>query len=230
MIKIFALGMIVSMVAASATTLAESGDYKFTIKFSMNSSNNSNSDVQLGLKVGSTSQPLTNSYYATGACVNVAMSNYQLSTASTSLKGFGIEWWCSSTCTSLAAVYNSVKYYGGMNWGQDTSHVVSLTSSTEVTSPTGTDAMDSGDKKVTHTFSGLTPTMLASTMYLPNMTETWYVRCFANFNHASSMNLAGSIANLESSLGNGKNLSLKGSGFQVAAILAVAGSLVASLA
>eukprot|EP00344_Euplotes_crassus_P012538 CAMPEP_0196994134 /NCGR_PEP_ID=MMETSP1380-20130617/327_1 /TAXON_ID=5936 /ORGANISM="Euplotes crassus, Strain CT5" /LENGTH=49 /DNA_ID= /DNA_START= /DNA_END= /DNA_ORIENTATION= len=45
---IIALVMTVALVAAS-TTLAESGSYKFTINFSKNSSNSSNSDVVLGL-------------------------------------------------------------------------------------------------------------------------------------------------------------------------------------
>lgn len=227
---IIALVMTAALVAAS-TTLSESGSYKFTINFSKNSSNSSNSDVALGLTVGSTTAPMTASYYATGACVNVATSNYQLTTASTTLKGFGIEWQCHSTCGSLAAVYNAVNFYAGANWGQTTAHVASSQSAlSTVTSPAGTNSNNSTAKTVSHTWTGLTPTQLSSSVYMPNQTETWYVRCFANFNHASSLSLAGGVTDLGTTLGNGKNLSLKGNGYQVATILAVAGSLVASLA
>ncbi|CAI2374999.1 unnamed protein product [Moneuplotes crassus] len=227
---IIALVMTVALVAAS-TTLAETGSYKFTINFSKNSSNSSNSDVALGLTVGSTTAPMTASQYATGACVNVATSNYQLTTASTTLKGFGIEWQCHATCTSLAAVYNSVNFYAGASWGQTTAHVASSQSAlTAVTSPAGTNSNNSTAKTVSYTFSGLTPTQLSSSVYMPNQTETWYVRCFARFDNAASASLASGVSDLATTLGNGKNLSLKGNGYQVATILAVAGSLVASLA
>ncbi|CAI2375930.1 unnamed protein product [Moneuplotes crassus] len=196
-------------IATTTTTLAESGSYKFTIKFSQNSSNTSNSDIALGLTVGSTTAPMTSSYYASGACVNVATSNYQLTTASTTLKGFGIEWQCHSTCTSLAAVYNSVTFYAGPNWGQTTAHVASSQSTlTSVSSPSGFNSNNSTAKTVSYTFSGLTPTQLASSVYMPNQTETWYVRCFARFNNAGSANLASGVSDLASILGNGKNLSL----------------------
>lgn len=228
---IIALVMTVALATAS-TTLAETGSYKFTINFSKNSSNSSNSDVVLGLTVGSTTAPMTASQYATGACVNVATSNYQLTTSSTTLKGFGIEWQCHSTCGSLAAVYNSVTFYAGAHWGQTaTTHLASSQSTlTSVTSPAGTNTNNDTAKAVYHTFTGLTPTQLASTVYMPNQTETWYVRCFARFDNAASAALAGGVSDLSSTLGNGKNLSLKGNGYQVATILAVAGSLVASLA
>ncbi|CAI2375111.1 unnamed protein product [Moneuplotes crassus] len=227
---IIALAMTVALVAAS-TTLAETGSYKFTINFSKNSSNSSNSDVALGLTVGSTTAPMTSSRYATGACVNVGTSNYQLTTASTTLKGFGIEWQCHATCTSLAAIYDSVTFYAGSNWGQTTAHVVSSQSSlSDILAPAGTNSNNSTAKTVSHTFSGLTPTQLSVGTNMPNQTETWYVRCFARFDNAASAALTGGVTDLATTLGNGKNLSLKGNGYQVATILAVAGSLVASLA
>ncbi|CAI2373543.1 unnamed protein product [Moneuplotes crassus] len=216
--------------AAASTTLAENGSYKFTIKFSMNSSNNSNSDVRFGLTVGSTSTPLTNLYYATGACVNVGTSNYQLSTTNATLKGFGVEWRCGASCSSLSTVYTTVVYYAGMTWGQDTSHVASVATASTISTPAGSNTHSDSDKSVYYTLSGLTPSQLASTVYLPNQTETWYVRCFGDFNHATSKGLGGAVANLATTIGNGKNLTIKGSGYQVAAILAVSGSLIASLA
>ncbi|CAI2375989.1 unnamed protein product [Moneuplotes crassus] len=218
------------VIVASKTTLAESGDYKFTISFSKNSSNSSNSDVSLGLTVGSTSQPLSNSQLASGVCVNVGTNNYQLGTQSTTLKGFAIEWTCSSACTSLAAVYFGVNFYAGASFGQTTVHVPSAQSSlSAVTSPAGTNDNNSTAKTISHSWAGLTPTQLASIVYFPNQTETWYVRCFGKFNYASSLNYASGITDLTSTVGNGKNLSLNGHGYQAATILAVVGTLVASL-
>ncbi|CAI2379265.1 unnamed protein product [Moneuplotes crassus] len=199
-------------IETSTTTLAESGTYRFTIKFSQNSSNSSNSDVALGLTVGSMTAPLTSSYFASGACINVGTSNYQLTTTSTTLKGFGIEWQCHSTCAYLAAVYNSVTFYAGANWGQTTAHVVSSQSTlTSVSSPSGTNSNNSTAKTVSYTFYGLTPTQLASSVYMPNQTETWYVRCFARFNNPASVGFSGGIYDLETTIGNGRNLSLSGS-------------------
>ncbi|CAI2379712.1 unnamed protein product [Moneuplotes crassus] len=209
-------------------TLSEEGDYKFIVNFSKNSSNKNNTDAYLGLIVGSTTQPLTNSYYVTGACVNIGQSNYQLTTASTSLQGFGIEWGCASSCTSLAAIYNTVKFYAGASWEQDTSHVASSGSSlTQVTTPAGVNSYNTTDKKVMHTWTGLTPTEISSSVYFPNQTSKWYVRCFARFNHAASISLDSGAANLGTTLGNGKNLTLKGNSQKAAVFLAIAGSLVA---
>ncbi|CAI2375493.1 unnamed protein product [Moneuplotes crassus] len=196
-------------IAATTTTLAEILGYKFTISFSQNFANSSNSDVSLGLTFGSTIAPLANGYYASGACVNVGSSNYQLTTASTTLKGFAIEWKCHSTCTSLSAVYDSVSFYAGANWGQTTAHVVSAQASLmAVTYPFGVNVNNSTAKTVSHFFSGLTPTQLAASVYMPNQTETWYVRCFARFNNAASASFDSGIADLASTLGNGRNLSL----------------------
>ncbi|CAI2372389.1 unnamed protein product [Moneuplotes crassus] len=196
-------------VTLAAITLSEDGYYKFTINFSENSSNSSNTDVALGLIIPMTSAPMTSNFFTTGACVNVATSNYQLTTDSTALKGFGIEWRCHSTCASLAAVYNSVTFYGGSNWGQTADHIVSSGSLISViTSPAGLNSNNSTAKTVSYTFFGLTPTQLASTVYMPNQTETWYIRCFARFNNAFSASLNRGVVDLATTLGNARNLSL----------------------
>ncbi|CAI2370083.1 unnamed protein product [Moneuplotes crassus] len=221
--------MLVTFVTAS-TTLAEESGYKFKINFAMNSSNTSNSDVKLILGVSSTTQPLTNSYYVSGACVNIGTSNYQLTTASTTLKGFGIEWQCASSCTSLSSVYNSVLFYAGAHWGATQAHVVSAQSSlTTASGVTAVSTSDTSSKEVYYSFTGLTPTQLASNVYMPNQTETWYVRCFGKFNHVSSVITNSGVSDLAATIGNGKNLSLKGNGFITTTILAVAGSLVSVL-
>eukprot|EP00344_Euplotes_crassus_P009777 CAMPEP_0196997616 /NCGR_PEP_ID=MMETSP1380-20130617/3170_1 /TAXON_ID=5936 /ORGANISM="Euplotes crassus, Strain CT5" /LENGTH=135 /DNA_ID=CAMNT_0042413887 /DNA_START=17 /DNA_END=424 /DNA_ORIENTATION=- len=122
--KMFALVLIVAF-AAAATTLVEKDDFKFSIQFSENEQNSTDTDVQVRLKVNSTSQPLTNSYYVTVACINVANNTYRLSTTSITLNGFGVEWQCSATCTSLAAVHTSYKFYGSADWGLTTANVAS---------------------------------------------------------------------------------------------------------
>mmetsp|Transcript_27667 Transcript_27667/g.27526 ORF Transcript_27667/g.27526 Transcript_27667/m.27526 type:complete len:230 (-) Transcript_27667:51-740(-) len=226
---IIALVMTVALVAAS-TTLAESGSYKFTINFSKNSSNSSNSDVVLGLTVGSTTQPMTNSMASSGVCLNVGTSNYQLTTASSALKGFAIQWTCSATCTSLGAVYTTAPaLYGAATFSQGITHTADSPAMTATAGLSTASSNNSTAKTVSFTITGLTPTQLSSTVYMPNQTETWYVRCFGKFN-AAALTYTSAISDLATAVGNGKNLSLKGNGYQVATILAVAGSLVASLA
>ncbi|CAI2376838.1 unnamed protein product [Moneuplotes crassus] len=217
-------------VTIAATTLAENGAYKFSITFLKNSANSSNTDVILGLTVGSTTAPLTGGYYASGACVNVGTTNYQLTSSAITLRGFGIEWQCHSTCTSLDAVYNSVNFYAGAHWGLTTSQVVSAQSSlSSILSPAGSNCNNPTTKTVYHYWYGLTPSQLTYDVYFPNQTETWYVRCFGKFNYAYSVSFGSEISDLATTLGNCKNLSLKSRGSMPAlATLAVAMSLCTS--
>ncbi|CAI2377236.1 unnamed protein product [Moneuplotes crassus] len=214
---------------ASSTVLSESGSYRFTIDISANAEDSNNTDVTLGLILGSTTQPLTNNYYVSGACVDVISYNYELSSDSITLKGFGIEWKCAANCNSLEAVYDTVNFYAGAHWGGTTNHVISSQSTlTAVTSPAGVNSNNSTAKTVSHTWTSLNSSQLANTITFPDQNETWYVRCFGKFNHATSVNFAAGITDLSTSLGREKNVTLIGRGHRVtAAIVAIAGSLTA---
>ncbi|CAI2376753.1 unnamed protein product [Moneuplotes crassus] len=217
-------------ISIASTTLVDTDFFKFTISFSKNSSNRSNSDVTLSLKVSSTSSPLGNNYYASGACINVGTSSYQLTTDNSNLKGFSIEWKCNSRCNSLESVYDTVNFYAGSDWGADTSGVVFVQSTlTYVTYPAGVNSYSTNSKEVRHKWSGLTPTQLNSTVYFPNQSETWYVRCFAKFNYTHSLNYAAGISNLISTLESANNLSLKGGCPCAGLLIAGAISLVVAL-
>ena len=225
---IIALVCVVAL-AAAATTLAETGSYKFMINFSKNSSNSSNSDFYVALQVGDASAPMANDYYTSGVCYNVGTSNYQLSAQNSTLQGFAMEWKCGASCNALTTIYGAASnFYTGAVFQQTTAHAASTT--TGLTSRSGgANSADTSSKEARHTFTGITPTLLSSTYYLPNQTETFYVRCWARFNNSGTATFGSAVGDL-TTLGNAKNLSLKGNGYTAATVLAVAGSLVAALA
>jgi hypothetical protein len=229
--KIIIALLIAVSVASAATVLAEASSYKFQITFSNNASNSSNSNVVLGLVVPNITAPMTASQYSTGACINTAVANYTVAADTTTLLGFGAEWQCHSTCGSLAAVYNAFTFYSGSNFGVTAAGVASTQAALSATAtPAGSNGSNDTSIEVMHSYSALTPANLA-TLGLPNSTQSFYLRCFARFNNVASAALAGGVANLSTTLnGNAKNLTLTNSGYEVAAVLAVAGSLVASLA
>ncbi|CAI2379530.1 unnamed protein product [Moneuplotes crassus] len=46
---------------------------------------------------------------------------------------------------------------------------------------------------------------------MPNQTEVWFGRCFGRFNYSASLCYSKGIADLATTIGNGRNLSLSGS-------------------
>ena len=229
--KIIIALLIAVSVASAATVLAEASSYKFQITFSKNSSNSSNSDVVIGLVVPSITAPMTASLFSTGACINTAVANYTVAADSTTLLGFAAEWQCHATCGSLAAVYNAFTFYSGSFFGMTTAGVASSQSTlSAVVLPLGTSGSNDTSKEVMYSFTALTPANLA-TLGLPNTSQSFYLRCYARFNNAATAALAAGATPFSTLLnGNAKNLTLTNSGYEVAAVLAVAGSLVASLA
>ncbi|CAI2376524.1 unnamed protein product [Moneuplotes crassus] len=223
----------ITSVAATCAILTNStdGKYKFSIKITQNREEEVLSDVALRLTTPSKDSPMGSSHYATGACINTGSSNYTLTTTSTTLSGFGIEWQCSSACNSLDSLHHSVKFYAGANWGLDTSNKASASSDlTQYTSITGNNTnMTSYDTSV-HTFYGLSASQLRNQVYFPNQTETWYMKCFAKFNHSSTLNLDNGISDLSTTLGNENTVTVKGKSHQVALFLYIVGVLTIFLA
>ncbi|CAI2375802.1 unnamed protein product [Moneuplotes crassus] len=227
------LVLILTAALAGAQVLVENNNYKWTIEFGKYRDNENYTDVEIALHVPSTTQPMTNSYYSSLACVNVGTTNYQLSTTSTALEGFAFEFQCSSTCNNLDAVYSTASYYAAnTGFGQTTTHVASSPALTAITPPDQVDINKGGNytsKVVNYEITKLTPTYLKNNYFLPNQTQTWYVRCFGRFNNAASATFTAAISDLQTTLGNGKNLSIKGNSYIATTFIATAGALVASL-
>ena len=194
---ILALAMIIGMTLSAATTLGSSGTNAWTIEYTANSSNSSNTDVVFA--INATTAPTVGNSLAV-SCADTGVANFTLSAATTTGKvGFAISLAALATdilkASILPTAYKlSVAYATTPTW---------TASINNVNVSGGTYASTSATAG-TLSFSAMTPTQLTA-LGLPNRSETFYWQCYSTFG-TSSFDLSSSTVVVISTFGNGKTV------------------------
>lgn len=229
---IIAIAMAIAMVSATSYTLATGSSYTFTLDITANSANSSLQDLAITLDAPdvTATNGVNDAVNAVG-CVNVAVSNYTLAADTTNLAGFIAEWTCATACNTNAGLTNAFVYSASSAVSYTHTGTVFATAAAMTDDPVAQTATTNATAFThTETVTGATPAN-ALAMSLPNMSQTFYYRCWAQINVATGIATGAAIANWATVLptANG-NVTVKGSSYGVAAVLAVAGSLAASFA
>ncbi|CAI2360011.1 unnamed protein product [Moneuplotes crassus] len=119
-------------------------------------------------------------------CINTAKSDYTLTSDTSSLETFGYVLRCSSSCTSISSIYLSLYYSGTAAFSNsdgrfDTTGGTSIKSSLAKTN-TSDDTTDASAPTVTFHYTSISKATLAADFKLPNKDETYYYKCFSDFN------------------------------------------------
>ena len=229
---IIAIAMAIAMVSATSYTLGTGSSYTFTLDVSANASNSSTQDlaVTLGAPDVTGTAGTASSVNAVG-CVNTDVANYTLAADATALSSFIARWTCDASCNTNAGLTTGFQYSAtaAATYTHSTT-AYAVAASTFADDPV-TLAGTSNDTAFTNTqtLTGATPANAAS-MGLPNMTQTAYLRCWIQANLDTAVTTTGAITFGTNLATAGANVTVKGSSYGVAAVLAVAGSLAASFA
>ncbi len=220
----------VALASSAAVSLVTSAGTSTSIEISANSANSSNVDVAISLDLPDT-VPTANQTVHPTACFKASDSNFTIANSSTTLSVFAFKWTCApadDACSDLAAHDNAFEQASG-NAGTSSNTGALGTGVLVVNGGTFAPTSNSSTNTITRTISAVTPAEMA-TANLPNMTETFYLRCFGLYNVATPTVFTTGVTTVDTSYTGNANVTLKGSSSSVAAILAVAGSLAASFA
>lgn len=228
---IIAIAMAIAMVSATTFTLGSSGGYTFTLDITANSANSSTSDLAITLDAPDvTATNGANDAVNAVGCVNTAVSNYTLSADTSNLIGFIAEWTCATACNTNAALTNAFVYSVSTAVGYTHTGTVYATAAALSDDPVAQTASTNATAFThTETVSGATPAQ-AALLGLPNQSQTYYFRCFLKVNTAGDINTGAAVTFGTALPTAGANVTVKGSSYGVAAVLAAAGSLVAAFA
>lgn len=226
---IIALLFTVALASSAAVNLITSAGTTTSVEITTNSANSSLVDVAWNLDLPDT-VPTDDDIVNPTACFKASDSNFTIADTATGLSVFSIKWTCTATtglCADLAAHDNAFEQASG-SAGTSTSGVYgtgALVANTGTFAPTS----NATTNVITRTISAVSPTEITSAG-LPNMTETFYFKCYGLYNAATATDFVTGEATASTDLTATANITLSGSSSSVAAILAVAGSLAASFA
>ena len=228
-----ALLLALSIASCAVNTLITSNSVTVAVEIKANTANSSNVDVAWTLdypdtfptEVVDTTNPVV--------CFNAASNDYAVANSSTGLTVVGAMWTCSSggsagDCDTIGEIDTTFAQTSGTA-GATTAAGQFNTGVTVANTGTFTATVNATTNLITRTITAVTPAAM-TTAGLPNTSSTYYYRCFGELGAATAATLTTGISNVVGTLTATANVTVKGSATGSMAILALAGSLMASLA
>ncbi len=224
----------VAVVSSAAVTLGTQSSITISLEIKSNSANSSNLDTVVMLDLPDTLPGLAADLEHTVICVQASDSNFTIANSATALNSFMFMFGCTvdntaTTCDDLpeqGAIYNAMNGAGGST---DASGVIATGVLAAMSGGTLTTDTNTTINTITKTTAGITPTEIMANG-LPNKTETEYFKCYAKMLTATGTNTGATIPTVAATYDATSYVTLTGSSSSVAAILAVAGSALASFA
>ena len=193
---ILALAMIIGMTLSAPTTLGSSGTNAWTIEYTADTTNTSNTNVVFAI-TATTAPTIANALYL--SCVDTGIANFTLSAAATGKVGFGISLVVSAANIATASV-TATAYKLAVNYAT----AGTWTAGVSNTNVSGGTYASTSNTAGTLKFSARTPTQLTA-LGLPNTSETFYWQCYSAFNLAA-VDFSSATAVVISAFGNGKTV------------------------
>lgn len=232
---IIALLISIGLVYSAAVTIGSQSSITISLEIKENSSNSSNVDTVVTLDYPDTFPTLVADAENTAICFRASDSNFTIANSATALTVFAYSYNCdidgaTATCDTADELDFRFRARVGSAGTTDGSGVLATGTTADMTGGTTTAAVNATTNTVVTTTAGITQTEIVANG-LPNKTQTQYFKCYSKMTAATGTDFTSSVGTVAATYdATPINATIKGSSASVAAVLAVAGSLLASFA
>lgn len=188
---LFSFLLALSLVSATSYILASGTTVTYTMELDRNPNNSSNMDLTLGLTYTVSPFAATGTSVNSIVCIDTAVANFSL-TSATGLSIMAAKWTCDAGCAAVTALDTSFEVRGGSNANYSSNEFNSGGVLTALSGVTFTERANLTTNTNNQVASGLTPANLAAGG-LPNASQTFYYRCFAQGNSATAIDYTAAL-------------------------------------
>ena len=220
------LALAVLLASVASVTLVNTSQYSIALTIEKNDANSTNSNVTIALTTPSTF--MTDSYFSQVVCVNTGVSSFALSATTASLRVFALTYQWSGTCNAVSELDNAFTIEtttSTYTLGTDAFSTDTFADQTgTITIGTGTDTNNTSFPSNIQKFLSVTPALMSG-LNLPNQSQTFHLRCFANFDQSADT-VTDSTVSLATTFAAQGNATLGGNAAQITGLFALVGSFV----